>query len=314
MRAAIVGAAGFLGTVLARHLARSGWEVLAYDAATFERPADGIRCETLDVLRDEVRFPEGTDAVFYLAQSPFYREFPRSADHLFGVNTFGAIKATRAAVAAGVRLFCYTSSGNVYAPSFAPLAEGAPVRRDDPYALSKLAAEEALRLFAGPVAVLAVRLFGLFGPGQKRMLPATLLARVRTEQEIVLEPAADEITESRGGDETGGLVVSFTYVADAARLLEELAQRTLAGAPLPPVLNVAGPEPVSVRRFAEELGRAVGIAPRLVRSRTPRRCNLIADLALLNSGIRPRFTPFAEAIAETCRETSAAAGGPGLCR
>jgi len=308
MRAAIVGAAGFLGTALCRHLRGNGWEVLGYDAAAGEQPADGTRCDTLDVLRDEVRFPQGTDAAFYLAQSPWYREFPRSADHLFGVNTFGAIKAAQAALACGVRYFCYASSGNVYAPALGPLAEGHPVRRDDPYALSKLAAEEALGLFAGPMAVLAVRLFGLFGPGQKRMLPASLLARVRSGKEIVLEPAVGE-----AGD-TDGLVVSFTYVADAARLLEQLARKALAGTSLPSVLNVAGPEPISIRRFAEELGRAVGIEARLARAHGQRRFNLIADLTLLRCVVRPQYTPLAEAVAKTCQAAFAAAGGLDPCR
>jgi nucleoside-diphosphate-sugar epimerase len=285
--------------------------VSGFDAAAaekpFEQPAVVTRCETLDVLRDEVCFLQGTDAVFYLAQSPWYREFPRSADHLFGVNTFGAIKAAQAAMAAGVRLFCYASSGNVYAPSLDPLAEGHPVRRDDPYALSKLAAEEALALFAGPMAMLAVRLFGLFGPGQRRMLPASLLARIRSGEEIALEPA-----EGEAGD-TEGLVVSFTYVVDAARLLEQLARIALAGRPLPPALNVAGPEPISVRRFSEELGRAVGIEPRLTRAQGLRRFNLIADLALLRSIVRPQYTPLADAIAKTCQDSPGAVGGLDPC-
>jgi nucleoside-diphosphate-sugar epimerase len=118
---------------------------------------------------------------------------------------------------------------------------------------------------------------------------------VRSGREIVLEPAAGQ------AGETDGLVVSFTYVADAARILEQLGRIALAGTLLPPVLNVAGPEPISVRRFAEELGRATGIRPRLTRAQVPRHCNLIANLDLLYSLVRPQFTPFADAVAETCQ-------------
>jgi UDP-glucose 4-epimerase len=293
MKAAIVGAAGFLGHALCGQLVNSGWEVVGYDL-TAPRPAHpGLVQETLDVLRDEIVFPPGTDAVYYLAQSPLYRDFPRSADHLFGVNAYGAIKAARAAHAAGVRWFCYTSTGNVYAPSLAPLAEHNPVRRDDPYALSKLAAEEALGLIDGPMSVLAVRLFGLYGPGQTRMLPANLLERIRTGKDVVLEPTADQPGEPEG------LVLSFTYVADAARLLDQLGRLAVAGTPLPPILNVAAPEPISIRRFAAQIGEILGLKPKFCRASTFRSHNLIADVGLLRSILEPEYVPFAEAMART---------------
>jgi nucleoside-diphosphate-sugar epimerase len=322
MKAAIVGASGFLGKALTRHLRQCGWDVLGYDLAPPvgqaaglprqrldpERQASGLPYECVDVLGDEVSFPRGTEAVYYLAQSPRYHEFPQAAEHLFGVNTLGAIKAARAAWSAGVRAMCYASSGNVYAPSFGPLAETSPLRRDEPYALSKLAAEEALRLFGPWMSVVAVRLFGLFGPGQVRMLPPRLLARIRAGEEIVLEPAPGD------AGQTEGLTVSFTFVDDAASILERLVRPALAGTALPPAINVAGPEPISVRRFAEEIGRTVGIAPRLVRGETPRRGDLIADISLLGSLIHPQYTPFPEAIAETCKPATSAMGGPEPCR
>jgi len=308
MKAAILGAAGFLGMELGSRLLEAGWEVFGYDVVVPDRSLPGLRFAAFDVLCDHLALPPGIDAVYYFSQSPHYRDFPDAADHLFGVNTLGAIRAAQAAVAARTGFFCYTSTGNVYAPSFAPMAESHPVRRDDPYALSKLAAEEALALFGGRMPVLAVRLFGLFGPGQKRMLPANLLARLRSGQEIVLEPSPGE------SGETDGLVVSFTYVADAARLLEQLAQRALAGTPLPAVLNVAGPEPVSIRRFSLELGRATGIAPKFVRASTERRHDLIADLARLNSLVGPQWTPLSEAVAPMCQEEPASAGGTVPCR
>jgi len=308
MRAAIIGAAGFLGTALASRLVEAGWQVLGYDVVAPDRLTSEVRFTAFDALHDELLLPPGIDAVYYLAQSPRYRDFPDSADHLFGVNTYGAVKAAQAAAAARARWFCYTSTGNVYAPSLGPLAEDHPVRRDEPYALSKLAAEEALALFAERLPVLSVRLFGLFGPSQKRMLPASLLARLRSRQEIVLEPTPGEIRE------TDGLMISFTYVADAARLLEQLAELALSGTRLPPVLNVAGAEPVSIRQFSVELGKAVGIEPRFVLAPTKRTHNLIADVTLLRSTVDARYTSLAEAVAVMCRDEQPAAGGVIPCR
>ena len=172
MKAAIIRAAGFLGRALCRRLQQEGWEVLAFDlSAPPDGLPDGVRFAVVDILRDPLPLPQGIEAVFYLAQSPRYRDFPQGADHLFGVNAYGAIKAAAAARNAGAGVLCYASTGNVYQPSLAPLAESSPCARDDPYALSKLAAEEALRLFRPRLATIAVRLFGLFGPGRRRCFP-----------------------------------------------------------------------------------------------------------------------------------------------
>jgi len=291
MKAAIVGAAGFLGAALSEHLVACGWEVFGYDRLAPDPMPRGLRFRTCDVLREDVELPPETAAVYYLAQSPRYREFPRAADDLFGVNAYGAIRTAQAACAAGARFFCYTSTGNVYAPAFAPLAENHPVRRDDPYALSKLAAEEALALFSSWMPVVCARLFGLFGPGQKRMLPAVLLSRILSGQEIVLEPGPDETAQAEG------LRVSFTYVADAASRLEQLARLALAGRPLPPVLNVAGPEAISIRRFSLEIGKVIGIEPKFARASTMRTHDLIADVRLLGALVNPEWTPLREAVA-----------------
>jgi nucleoside-diphosphate-sugar epimerase len=349
MKAAIFGAAGFLGQVLCRQLQAAGWEVLAYDAVapgaagdwSIFRPTGeivmddpvrkhgpvplpplsrtGVHFILHDVLRDEIALPCGIEAVYYLAQSPHYREFPEAVDHLFGVNTYGAIKAARAACAAGAGLFCYTSTGNVYQPSLQPLDESSPVRRDDPYALSKLAAEEALQLLTAHLPVVSVRLFGLFGPGQQKMLPVTLLRKLRAGEPIVLEPAGDwsifrptgevctdDSVRKHGpvpfspaqsdADEPEGLTISFSYVEDTARCLMELAAHARAGGVLPAVLNVAGAEPISLRRFAVTLGGILGIEPRFERAPTCRSFNLIADVARLQTLLHPVFVPFAAAM------------------
>ena len=293
MKAAVIGAAGFLGGFLCRGLRHDGWDVVGYDLQKSSTPDADARIEPLDIIGQELTLPEGTDAVYYLAQSPHYRRFPERADHLFGVNTFGAVKAAGAACACGARFFCYTSTGNVYRPSLEPLTEESPVRRNDPYALSKVAAEEALRLFSGRMTVSAVRLFGLLGPGQEKMLPYVLLGKVQRGEPITLEgiPGAS--------GEPQGLTISFSYVEDTTRCLEQLGRLALSGKSLPGVLNLGGPEPISLRRFAVPLGTILGIEPKFECATTTRELDLIADISRLRTLINPEFTPFGEAMSRT---------------
>ena len=292
MKIAIIGAAGFVGKVLFRICKDSGHDVCGYDVVDRE-DSDTADIEHLDVLTDKVEFAHGTDCVFYLAQSPFYREFPRCGDHLFGVNVQGAIKAATAAHERNVNFFCYASTGNVYQPSLAPRRESHPLRRDEPYALSKVMAEDALKLFRSPMTVLCARLFGVFGAGQKTMLPVRLREMVKAGQPITLAPAPQEM------DNPQGLKISLCYVDDVARCLIRLAQLAADGNSLPLALNIAGPEPISIRQFAETAGELMGIEPIFQTASEPRSFDLIAETSELQSLISPEFTPFDEAMSRT---------------
>ena len=77
MRAAIIGAGGFLGRALGNQLHDRGWEVLGYDVAAPQPPLPGVRFATLDILREEVPLPQGIEAVYYLAQSPALPRLPQ---------------------------------------------------------------------------------------------------------------------------------------------------------------------------------------------------------------------------------------------
>ena len=66
-----------------------------------------------------------------------------------------------------------------------------------------------------------------------------------------------------------------------------------------PVLNVAGPEAVSIRRFALRIGQILGIEPKFEIAQTPRSFNLIADISRLRALVDAAFLPFDDAMRET---------------
>lgn len=290
MKVAVIGAGGFLGRALSAELHRQGHEVTGYGPSRRDDTPYAF-CE-MDVLGGDVRFESGTDAVFFLAQSPHYRDFPSHADHLFGVNALGPVRCLRAAVESGASFFLNASTGSVYAPSFEPLAEDAPLARNTPYVLSKLHGEEAAALFAEHIRTVSARFFGLFGPGQTRLLPHYLYTCVRDGREITLQPRPGTDADAP----CDGLRLSFTYTPDAAAALIALMKKGLSGAALPQALNVAPPTAMSIRGFCERMGRVVGREPVFVRQDSPRTTNLIADTTLLSGTVGTIFTPHDEAV------------------
>ena len=290
MRAVVIGAGGFLGRQLCQSLLSRGWYVSAVDL----RPPNIAHCRLTAVKSDAIRgdtgVGKGTNAVFFLAQSIYYRDFPVSAEDLFGTNTMGPIRAATEAVKTGARFLAYTSTGSVYEASHSPLNEEMPLNRKDPYALSKICAEDALDLFRPHLVTVSLRLFALFGPGQRSMLPATLYNRIRQGEPIYLERAEGEASPTKG------LRLSFTHVCDCANCLVRLAELALDGRQLPSRLNLAAPEAISVHRFAEMLGKCLGISPLFEYSDQKRIFDLVADTRRLQDLMGPVFTPLEKAM------------------
>lgn len=291
MRMAIIGGSGFLGSVLSKMGVDEGWNVDVYDTEPPIGLSGGVRFLRCNILAHDLEIQNGTDAVFYLAQSPYYRMFPERADHLFGVNVIGAIKAAQLAMTKKCSFFCHASTGSVYQPCFSFLSEKHPVRKDNPYAMSKVTAEDVLRLFSqSAMQIVSVRLFGLFGRNQRAMLPAIIHERILKRTPVVLYPKSNDDPSPQG------LLMSFCYVQDAASSLIGLSRYAMSGQKLPDIINIGGPETVSIKQFASAIGDLIHLNPIFEISSEKRSFDLIADTSLLHSLISIEFTPFKEAI------------------
>lgn len=291
MRVMIVGAGGFLGLTLSRVLVARGHEVVGCVRTPLATGLPGVDYLYGDILAAAFTPPAGTQCCIYLAQSPHYREFPAMARHLFGVNALGAIDQARACTEAGVGQFFYASTGNVYAPSYSAMAEGHPLRRDQPYSLSKVMGEEGVALFSDRMQTVALRIFGLFGPGEKPgTLAANLRSRVRQGEPVFLQSAPHE-------QETEGLRISLTLVDDAARAIACLVEQGNAGGRLPGALNIGSAEPVSLKAFVQAIAAVEGVTPVFKPGQGERPFDLIADTSLLTSVCQAAWTPLQEAVA-----------------
>ncbi len=175
----ITGAAGFLGSCLANHLAREGHQVRGLDDLSTGDP---------QALAPDVHFTRGdvgdrpklwtllqeVDVVYHLAARVSVPEsilYPRDYNN---VNVGGTVALMEAVRDVGVRRIVLASSGAVYGDlAEQPLKESTTPAPRSPYAVSKLSAEYYVRTIGGlwGIETVSLRIFNAYGPGQH--LPAS---------------------------------------------------------------------------------------------------------------------------------------------
>lgn len=175
----ITGAAGFLGSHLANHLAWEGHQVRGLDDLSTGDP--GALSPDVHFTRGDVNdrpklwtLLQEVDCVYHMAARVSVQEsllYPREYN---AVNVGGTVSLMEAMRDVGVRRVVLISSGAVYGDQQEqPLGETAIPDPSSPYAVSKLAAEYYVRTIGNlwGIETVSLRVFNAYGPGQH--LPAS---------------------------------------------------------------------------------------------------------------------------------------------
>lgn len=173
MNFVITGAAGFLGSALARRLVREGHQVRGLDDLSTGEPqsVSGMLFTRGDV-NDRPKLwtlMQDVDCVYHLAARVLVAEsvlYPREYN---SVNVGGTVSLMEAMRDVGVKRVVFISSGAVYGEKEdQPLSEDRTPDPRSPYAVSKLAAEYYVRTIGQlwGIETVSLRVFNAFGPGQ----------------------------------------------------------------------------------------------------------------------------------------------------
>jgi UDP-glucuronate 4-epimerase len=250
MRYVVTGAAGFIGSHLARELVARGHDVHGidcfsdyYDPALKEENARALDVRRLD-LAEEALDLDGVDGVFHLAAQAGVRSFGGVFPVYVRRNLLATQRVFEAAAAAGVRVV-FASSSSIYGEAEAyPTPEDATPQPISPYGITKLGCEHLARAYAvgfGLDAVV-VRYFTVYGPRQR---PDMFFRRVC---DALLDGGTFEIYG------TGEQSRSFTEVGDAVSATIAAMERAPRGA----VYNVGGGEEASMLEAIALLERISG--------------------------------------------------------
>jgi nucleoside-diphosphate-sugar epimerase len=250
VRYVVTGAAGFIGSQLARTLQESGHDVVGvdcftdyYDPAEKEENARGLEMLRID-LADEQLDLDGVDGVFHLAAQAGVRSFGDVFPVYVRRNLLATQRVLESCASAGVRVVIASSSSVYGEAERYPTHEDSEPRPISPYGITKLGCEHLARAYAVAFGLDAVvlRYFTVYGPRQR---PDMFFRRVC---DALLTGETFEIYGS------GGQSRSFTYVGDAVAATTLAMQAAAPGA----VLNVGGGEEATMLEAIALLGRLAG--------------------------------------------------------
>jgi len=245
MRAMITGANGFLGSHLAKRLAKRGEQVRCLLRKGSDASAlDGVRCE---LVHGDVTDPESLpaamrdiDVVFHLAgirRSPEREAF-------FRVNAEGTRNVCDAMQAMDVRRLVLCGSLSAMGPGTAeaPRVESDPFLPQEAYGESKAEAERIAFEYAGKLEVTVVRPPRITGPGDRENLAFFKLVKNGFKLKV-------------GG---GPRPLSTVDVEDVVDLLILLAERKEA---VGEAFFAPGPDLTSLEGLQDLAAQTLGIRP-----------------------------------------------------
>jgi UDP-glucose 4-epimerase len=188
MRVLVTGHRGNVGTPVADLLTRSGHDVVGFDLA------DGMDLLDAATVRDAAA---GCTAIVHLAA--LAHDTAGRPEQIMAVNVLGTWHVLLAAEAAGVTRVVYFSSAQVLGiaegeglPDYFPVDDAHPRRALRPYGLSKRLAEDMCEAFTARtgIATVALRPFGVWGPGTYERISKQRLTDPRSEWEPYWEHGA----------------------------------------------------------------------------------------------------------------------------
>jgi nucleoside-diphosphate-sugar epimerase len=281
----VTGAAGLLGRAVVDQLADTGTEVHALVRDRSQSHRDDVAFHEVDLARPLYAsgLPGRIDAVLHLAQAREFRDFPRSAPQVFAINVASTAFLLDWALSAGATHFVSASSGGVYRAGGEVLTEDAPLQDLDRlgyYLATKASSEALVASYAAQLVPVSLRYFFIYGPRQAReMLIPRLYDRVRAGEPIALQ-----------GEH--GMRINPVHASDAAAATIAALQLDTAS-----VVNVAGPQTVSLRELGQLFGRDLGVEPAF--DSTPGEpANLVASIESMSSLLRAPSMALADALAD----------------
>ena len=163
----VTGAAGFIGQQLVKHLVAQGQEVWAIDRVSHDFESDLVTFTQADIremfLIDPDMFTTAKACIHLANRARIDPSWENIIDY-YDTNIIGSVELFRRCQKDGVPTFLYVSSSSAAHPY-------------NPYAVSKLSAEQTLSLYAKETKLVIARPFTVYGTTMPTVQNATAIGK-----------------------------------------------------------------------------------------------------------------------------------------
>ncbi len=257
----VTGGAGFIGSHLVDELLEKGMDVIVLDNFSTGRP------QNLDHVADKIQLVEydisqagkwqdlfqNADWVFHLAALADIVPSIERPDDYYQSNVNGTFNVLEACRKYDVKKIVYSASSSCYGiPAKYPTKEGAEIRPQYPYALTKYLGEQLVMHWCQVYKLPAVslRFFNVYGPRSRTSGTYGAVFGVFLAQKLAGKP----FTVVGDGTQTR----DFTFVTDVVDAIITAAERNVSGE----IINIGSDNTYSVNRLVELLGGDVVYIPK----------------------------------------------------
>ena len=228
----VTGASGFIGSALCKKLnIHNSYNVIQLNKS------NGFDFNNVNWIKN-IKV-DNVKTVIHLAQSNFYRDFPDKTNDMITVNIQATAQLLDWSRRHGVERFIFASTGNVYKPSTDKLNEKSYVEPISFYGSTKLACELLINQYKEFFQIINMRLFGVYGPFQKKMFIADIIEKVINENDIYLAKGI-------------GLYITPVYIDDVVEIILDLAVNPIDREKN--IINICSSEVVSYAEIVQKIG------------------------------------------------------------
>lgn len=285
MRILVTGGSGFVGRHVVRRIGHDH-QVFTAQRRVVSPSEHGVRDLEVDLagLTSETlaEWTDGRlDAVVHLAarlDDPFGTDY--SAAELASSNVVATLRLLEASAALGIHRFIHGSTGGVVLnpPPGRRMYEDDPAGPVNPYGLTKHLAEQAVSAYRWPFETVRLRYFAPYARDGSNPMFRHMIGAIEVGEAITVGVG--------GGNELNPI-----HIDDAV----EATIRAIDAPDLPPVLNIAGPDVVSMAELARLLGAALGRTA-VIREGREEAVSWVADIERMSRFLGPPTIELAEGI------------------
>jgi UDP-glucose 4-epimerase len=272
----ITGAAGFIGSHLAKQFARLGASVIAVDnfSCGKRENLNEVRCEIIETdvcdrnLSNKIKGE--IDFILHFGSPSSIILFNQDPLRRFSETSLGFLNIIELAKTKGVEKVVFPSSGSVYGRTKPPQSEESKPCPVNLYGVAKLTCEAIAELYRDDVKSVSLRIFAGYGPGEYH-------------KKDIASPITIFLTDMLNGKKplifgNGTQSRDFVYIDDIVKVILKTIELET-----PPVLNVGSGKSYmfnEVIRLANEL-LGLDISPRYLGKPVNYLERTEADLTLL---------------------------------